>query len=453
MAIVFVLRAYNLGNSLLLEKRLSSLPIRVGRNALADFQIKQSHISDFHALVEDVEGRLYVRDLNSKNGVYATPTGHSVPVRVEPQAAVDLQTCGFQFFLGVQIRIAIEFEQGATTVSNRTSTAIGSVLGNQAVLRDSGASGPYPAMQGQNPGLDPRALPPLPSSAPPPPAGAAWDPRVPVRSPSHPPGALAASPGAGGLPPLPPGMMSPAAGHALPPLAAGGGFDSAPAPTGWSPEAQPQGRAHTGVLNLSLESMALLGLQELAGSLVPGKSLTTTGDVARFITKLHDSIEVFCRCFIPLREGYAQFVSSLDLQKASLQRSMMRSQSYMAIEGAREPDAVAAALLDWRDRSMDAPKAIEGIFADLMIHQVALLDGVMQGVRGLLEQLSPENIEAQVGPPGAFALDRAKARYKALWETFSARYEELAEEKQAFAHIFGPQFTEAYRDYRKQRQE
>jgi len=211
--------------------------------------------------------------------------------------------------------------------------------------------------------------------------------------------------------------------------------------------------AQTGALNLSLDSMALIGLRELAGSLLPGKTLTTTGDVARFITKLHDAIEVFCRCFIPLREGYSQFISSLDLQKASVRRSMLRSPSYMAVEAASEPAAVAAALLDWRDRSMEAPKAVEGIFADLMIHQVALLDGVMQGVRGLLEQLSPENIEQQTGPQGPFAFDRSKARYKALWETYCSRFEELAEEKQAFAHIFGPQFTQAYREYRKQREE
>jgi len=51
-----------------------------------------------------------------------------------------------------------------------------------------------------------------------------------------------------------------------------------------------------------------------------------------------------------------------------------------------------------------------------------------------------------------FALDRTKARYKATWETYRALYDQLAEEKQAFAHIFGTQFTEAYREYRRQRE-
>jgi hypothetical protein len=350
---------------------------------------------------------------------------------------VDLATCNFQFFLGAQIGVSVAFEQGGdASFSARTSRAIGSVLGN---LHESGRINGLPQPPAGAPGLpsDPRGL--LPSLPPPPGQGA--------RGPLGPPGALRPD----GLPPLPTGVP-PAGPNALPPLGASE-FRAAPAPSGWSPEAPQQGMAQTGALNLSLDSMALIGLRELAGSLLPGKTLTTTGDVARFITKLHDTFEVFCRCFIPLREGYSQFVSGLDLQKASVRRSMMRSPSYMAVEAASEPAAVAAALLDWRDRSMEAPKAIEGIFADLMIHQVALLDGVMQGVRGLLEQLSPDNIEQQTGPQGPFAFDRSKARYKALWETYCARFEELAEEKQAFAHIFGPQFTEAYREYRKQREE
>jgi type VI secretion system protein ImpI len=214
------------------------------------------------------------------------------------------------------------------------------------------------------------------------------------------------------------------------------------------------GFAGTGHISLGLEALALQGLRELTSSLVPGVPLETTGDVARLITKLHDTIEVFCRCFIPLREGYAQFVSQMDLQKAAMQRSMSRSRAYMAVESAQHPGAVAMALLHWREPSFDAPKAIEGIFADLMIHQMALLDGVMQGVRALLEELSPENIEKALDerePRGPLGLNLQVGRYKAMWETYRARFEELSEEKQAFTHIFGPEFTEAYREYRRRR--
>ena len=66
MAIVFVLRAFQLNDSVLAEQRLVSLPIRIGRNALADFQLPHGYLSDFHAVIEDIDGRLYVRDLEQQ---------------------------------------------------------------------------------------------------------------------------------------------------------------------------------------------------------------------------------------------------------------------------------------------------------------------------------------------------------------------------------------------------
>jgi type VI secretion system protein ImpI len=203
------------------------------------------------------------------------------------------------------------------------------------------------------------------------------------------------------------------------------------------------GRAATSFLQgLTAEAMALQGLQELAASLVPGVPLDSTGDIARFITKLHDALDAFCRSFIPLREGHAQFMSSLDLQR-SRRRSLQRSHAYLAVEGARNPEALAAALLNPKDKSFDAPQAVEGILADLMLHQLAMLEGVMRGVRALLEELSPENIERQMG--GGLTLNR----HKALWNKYLEIFENVSEERQAFSLIFGPEFTAAYRQYRQ----
>jgi type VI secretion system protein ImpI len=176
--------------------------------------------------------------------------------------------------------------------------------------------------------------------------------------------------------------------------------------------------------------------------------LETTGDLARFVTKLHDLAEVFCRCFVPLREGHQQFISSLDLQRAAEQRGRNASPASLAVEAAKNPEELALALLDFREQALDAPKAIEGIFADLMIHQVALLDGVMRGVRALLDELSPATLEERVAPQGAFGLDLSNARSKALWAAYSERYANLADDEQALMRIFGPEFTEAYREYR-----
>lgn len=398
MSTIFVLSAALLDGTPLGEpKRIMALPIRVGRNGLNDFCVAHGAVSSFHARIEDVNGRLCITDLASKNGV-RVPVGGGLPQAIAPNQPLDLQPGGFQFFLGVHVSIQIAFDQMREPLEQRGALSFsGDVLGNAGVLLDN----PSPA----------------PLGPPPPnlylPAGAGL-----------PPGLAAA-----GMPPggssFEPAAVFPGAPPAAPPTAQGGG-----------------GRAATGLLHgLTAEAMALAGLRELAGSLVPGVPLDSTGDIARFITKLHDVVDSFCRSFIPLREGHSQFMSSFDLQQ-SLRRSQQRSQTYLAVEGARTPEALAAALLHPKDRSFDGPQAVEGILADLMIHQMALLEGVMRGVQALLEELSPDNIEGQVG--GGIPL----GRHKALWNKYRELYENISEDRQAFSVIFGQEFTAAYRQYR-----
>jgi type VI secretion system protein ImpI len=223
-------------------------------------------------------------------------------------------------------------------------------------------------------------------------------------------------------------------------------------PPGFHPSQPPPDRPtgprltpSTQAFQLDVQTLALIGLRELAGSLIPQRQLETSGDIARFITKLHDAMDVFCRTFIPLRQGYSEFVASLDLQRAASGRSVRRSPASIALEQARTPEAIAMVLLDPQDGSHDGPSAVEGIFADLMIHQVALLDGVMEGVRSLLDELSPESIERVVGSGGAAGLLGAK--YKARWEEFCQRFEKLSEGQQSFSFVFGQDFAEVYRHY------
>lgn len=387
MATVFVLSAFSLNGEPMGEpKRFTALPIRIGRNGLNDFVIGHGGVSSFHARIDDVEGRLCVTDLASKNGVLLVGGGGPSSA-LPPNQPFDLQPGGFQFFLGIHVRLQITFDEVREPLAHRGQMSFtGHVVGNADILLGT----PSP--------LDARGPTAPPQLNGPPPAA------VPFQSALAPPGR-----------PLPGAPGAPAGGE----------------------------RAATGFLQgLSAEAMALQGLRELAGSLVPGASLDSTGDIARFITKLHDTLDAFCRSFIPLREGHAQFMSSFDLQR-SMRRSMQRSQAYLAVESARSPEALAAALLNPKDRAFDGPQAVEGILADLMLHQLALLEGVMRGVRALLEELSPENVENQVG--GGISL----SRHKALWNKYLEIFENVSEERQAFSLIFGAEFTAAYRQYRQ----
>jgi type VI secretion system (T6SS) FHA protein len=118
------------------------------------------------------------------------------------------------------------------------------------------------------------------------------------------------------------------------------------------------------------------------------------------------------------------------------------------VETAKEPRELAARILEWADESNEGPRAIESTFAEVMVHQVAMLNGVMRGVRSLLAKLAPASIEAELGNPRrrtAGGMQLGPFRYKTLWELYAEIYGDFAEdEKQAFMLIFGPEFVHAY---------
>jgi hypothetical protein len=202
-------------------------------------------------------------------------------------------------------------------------------------------------------------------------------------------------------------------------------------------------------LTMSVEAMAFAGLRELASSLVPGAPLRTTGDVARLLTKLHDTLEVFCRCFVPLRDMYTQSLSADDLQSAMSQRAFNRSPSAMQLEGARDPAGVAAALLHWGNDHYDAPQVVEGILADLMSHQMAMIDGIARGVSELLSEIAPEKIEEIVRTERP--VTAVMGRYRTLWNTYRERHEQLRAGMYALELVLGHRLTESYREYSSRR--
>jgi predicted component of type VI protein secretion system len=194
---------------------------------------------------------------------------------------------------------------------------------------------------------------------------------------------------------------------------------------------------------MSTDVLALLGLRELAASLVPGVPLETTGDVARLLTKLHDVIEVFCRGFIALREAHAQFVSSTDVARAQ-SRGLNKSPSAIRVDAARDAASLAEILLDWRNQDFDAPQAVERTLVDVIMHHSAMMEGVMRGVEALLAQLAPEEIERSVRDD---AMAAVFGRTRSLWQAYGSRYNEVASEARRFDVVFGPEFADSYREY------
>ena len=120
MATVFVLTAFSLNGEPMGEpKRLTALPIRIGRNGLNDFVLTHGGVSSFHARIEDVDGRLCVTDLGSKNGVLLVRGGPASSLAAQSAlrpAAVRVSSFSWAFTAGCKSR--------STSSASRWSTAV-----------------------------------------------------------------------------------------------------------------------------------------------------------------------------------------------------------------------------------------------------------------------------------------------------------------------------------------
>ena len=413
------------GGTLTRAYRFSKLPISIGRAQDNDLQIPSQFVSGSHARIEELGGTLCVRDLGSRNGVYVVLGAESV--RIPPQSSRPVSPVGFELQLGSETTVQVE-RRGLVPLEPAGQR-------EQAAPPRGIAVTSLPDLSGLGDGLPPlpdlrrppRPLPPLDL-----PLGArpeldAGSLSLPVISARHPGGdPLGQSPA----------VRSPATA----------GFEPVrPEPVGHAGgEARRHGSgSRTGNFELSPEVLALQGLRELVASLSPGRTVDTQGDVARLVTRLHDVLEVVCRSYLALRDGHAKFVANFRLQASN------QDPGRSALAAARDASAIAGLLLDFREQAPNASQALERALEELGLHQVALLDGVMQGIRALLEELSPLHIQHELEHTGSAA--RLGRPERALWDEYCARYARFAQEGEAFSRVFGEEFSSAYRKYRQLR--
>jgi len=191
-----------------------------------------------------------------------------------------------------------------------------------------------------------------------------------------------------------------------------------------------------GLGDLGPREAALAALGELSRTLAPGtKPLEDVQSVLGFARRLRDSMEVFLKCFISLRDGYQEFEAEV------LARDRTAQADRVAV--AKDAKELGVVLLD-QGGGPDTARQLHDIFVDVMSHQVALLNGVMEGVKTLLVQLSPRTLEEELDKRGKKG-GLFSNKYEALWKLYEVRHGDYAgEDKETFLIIFGPQFSRAY---------
>jgi type VI secretion system protein ImpI len=388
------------------------LPVRIGRNPLNDLQIPEGFVSQFHAVLELHGDVLMLRDLGSRNG---TRMGEG---RAPAHDPVDLRLSRGEFAIG-SLAFSVELTEVAPPPARRPISAPPD-FDDEPTSRTAILQAPLAVTQvlSFDPAFDqaraklghriiPREEPDEPDDGP-----DSVVERTMVLAPEAAPK---------------PRVMG---GDTLPHMA---------------PGAKPP--LEQTMRERQLEAMALQGVRELAQFYLPGSPrIETPEDVARFLSRVRDTLDVFLRCFVPLRDGYRQFTSSMDIRKSSAPRAVL------GIESAQDERELAQYLLDPADEEGVSQRAVEGTFADLMIHQLALLNAIMRGVKSLLQELSPASVEAALGAlskEGKAGFTWGPWRFKALWAVYGAKYGDVDDgDKRTFAALFGRDFAEAYSEYR-----
>jgi type VI secretion system protein ImpI len=427
------------------DYQFARFPVRIGRNFLNDLTLPYSFVSQFHCIVELRENELMLRDLGSRNGTLV-PEGRAPPyeplslarhnnsfvisallvecalVHVDPRAIPRRE----------QLAIQAPADTVVSQFSGETTAFSSNVLDAVALAVARSRSNATPAQKAPGAAPAAEALPPellrlhtLYQQY-----RVAW---AQLRQ------ALTHTV-----------AQTPAAQRAA--LlewvrSAFGGIDNEPefqhlaaayAPAG-SPDPATTRRA---------EVAALRGVQTLASLYIKrGNPPSTEREVVQFLSKVRDTLDVFLNAFLPLRDGQRQFASQLNLGRRPTHPDMHEMAASYGVESARDATELARWLLDWHDEYAAGHQALEGAFADLMIHQIAMLNGVMRGVKALLQELSPAVLEGflQQARTNGAGWTFGPFRYRALWHLFRSRHADVDDgERRIFTLLFGGDFAQAY---------
>lgn len=151
-----------------------------------------------------------------------------------------------------------------------------------------------------------------------------------------------------------------------------------------------------------------------------------TDEAAAFLARVAEILQTSAQAFVEIRNVQARFGEEMGVRTI---------REYTALHGAPDARSVLDYLLDWRKGGPERNAQFSAVYSDFMLHQVALINGVVEGVQALLEQFRPAEIER-----GVTGLNKSAA----IWKKYGERYSELIEERGVSTLVFGPEFARAY---------
>jgi predicted component of type VI protein secretion system len=193
------------------------------------------------------------------------------------------------------------------------------------------------------------------------------------------------------------------------------------------------------VRTVQADGESLQWLQALVGkeNIGPRHAMLTTEQMMARGAAL---LRAFCQSYIELKRGVQRAELEMGLQHKSAPDSA-------ALTSLRDAEAMLAELFVADADHATQVYELNRAFAEIAVHQVAVLSALMEGSRGLLETLSPEGLRAEVQSEarrsGALGniLPATKGR---LWTRFCERYADIVDADGFSRALFGSRFARAY---------
>jgi type VI secretion system protein ImpI len=384
------------------EVSFERFPVRIGRNQLNDLHIDRPYVSQFHAALELRDRQIFVKDLGSTNGtaVAGRRLARDTPVDITATPEVNIGPVVIRMTLVDGAVKKADAPKDGTVLDFGEAGAAAALATQRAKPVPPGAEDPYVR----------QVVPYIEAYR------TAWSTVYRVVY-DH-------------LTRLPPDLRT----NYLKRL--GIEHSALVNETEFQKVAQYYGVDPRTLGELGPSQAALAALVELSRTLAPGmKPPDDPAGVLTFARRLRDSMEVFMKCFVSLRDGYQEFEAEVLARDRAAQEDR--------VAAAKDAKELGSVLLD-AGAGPDAARQLYDIFVEVMSHQVALMNGVMEGVKTLLVKLSPQALEEELDKRGKKG-GLFSNRFEELWKLYQVRHADYSgEDKETFLIIFGPQFSRAY---------
>jgi hypothetical protein len=164
-------------------------------------------------------------------------------------------------------------------------------------------------------------------------------------------------------------------------------------------------------------------------------------NVALAMERIGEVLEVFSTAFVEMREAHGRFCDEMSLERPPADSMLQTTKNpRLALAYLLNPSSEGASKVEELARSM----------ADFALHQVALVSAVVEGARGMLQEISPDAVadpkakapQSKGGGGGFGGLFSSQAQLR--WTRFRSMFTEMMEEDRFTRRLFGRPFARKY---------